>query len=81
MHAQVGVATLMAWDAGVCRQALGVYQRTAQEQLRRHQGGYLVEAADGLCLVAFTRPSTAIRWALGCVSACLEAEWWVHRAG
>lgn len=38
---------------------------------------YLIEAAEGLCLVGFPRPASAIRWALSVVSACLDADWWV----
>lgn len=38
-------------------------------------GGYLLEAADGLVLAAFTRPACAIRWALDTIAACLRADW------
>lgn len=38
MPVQVGVASLMAWDQGVCRDALSLYQRVAQQQLLAHQG-------------------------------------------
>lgn len=40
--------------------ALALYQRRVQAELWK-SGGYLLEAADGLCLVAFTGPAVALR--------------------
>lgn len=70
----VGHGTLAAWDASVTAAAVALYQEAAQSLLYAH-GGYLLEAVDGLCLAAFSRPAAAIRWSLDTVSACLAAQW------
>uniref|UniRef100_A0A7S3R719 Guanylate cyclase domain-containing protein n=1 Tax=Dunaliella tertiolecta TaxID=3047 RepID=A0A7S3R719_DUNTE len=65
---------LELWNPDVTAAALKLWHTTVQGILIK-RGGYLVEAADGLCLAAFTRPSSAIRWALESIEACLNADW------
>ncbi|KAJ9528482.1 hypothetical protein QJQ45_020540 [Haematococcus lacustris] len=73
---QVGTATLMAWDARVCRKALRVYFDLGRSLLAcSDTAGYLVEVTEGLLLVAALRPSCAIRWALSLMRSCLAADW------
>ncbi len=55
-------------------QSLALYRSIAGELLMA-LGGYLMEAVDGLVLVAFPRPAQAMRWALALVDACLNADW------
>ncbi|KAL6762373.1 nucleotide cyclase [Haematococcus lacustris] len=72
----VGTATLMAWDARVCRKALRVYFDLGRSLLAcSDTAGYLVEVTEGLLLVAALRPSCAIRWALSLMRSCLAADW------
>uniref|UniRef100_A0A7S3VU00 Guanylate cyclase domain-containing protein n=1 Tax=Dunaliella tertiolecta TaxID=3047 RepID=A0A7S3VU00_DUNTE len=65
---------LEMWNPDVTAAALELWRTTVQGILIK-RGGYLVEAVDGLCLAAFTRPSSAIRWALESIEACLNADW------
>uniref|UniRef100_A0A7S3VSP0 Guanylate cyclase domain-containing protein n=1 Tax=Dunaliella tertiolecta TaxID=3047 RepID=A0A7S3VSP0_DUNTE len=65
---------LELWNPDVTAAALKLWHTTVQGILIK-RGGYLVEAGDGLCLAAFSRPSSAIRWALECIEACLNADW------
>lgn len=75
MHA-VGITSLRQTDQALASQALAVYHSTAKAALLE-AGGYVVQAADGLVLAAFTGPLRAIRWALDTVAACLVADWCV----
>uniref|UniRef100_A0A7S3R6S4 Guanylate cyclase domain-containing protein n=1 Tax=Dunaliella tertiolecta TaxID=3047 RepID=A0A7S3R6S4_DUNTE len=65
---------LELWNPDVTAAALEQWHTTVQGILTK-RGGYLVEAVDGLCLAAFTCPSSAIRWALESIEACLNADW------
>lgn len=40
-----------------------------------HAGGYLVEDADGLLLVAFADPRGALLWALESLEGAKHLEW------
>jgi len=73
MHA-VGYSLLEATDKQLARASAAVYQGTAQELLYQ-AGGYMLESADGLLLVAFNRPARAARWALDAIAACMHADW------
>jgi hypothetical protein len=57
---QVGLPALEAWDRGLAEQALAVYHQVAKQALAA-ASGYLVEAADGLCLAALCSPLAAAR--------------------
>eukprot|EP00983_Pelagomonas_calceolata_P000571 19356-Pelagomonas_calceolata.AAC.1 len=50
------------------RQNPAAFQQDSTLAFICRRGGYLVEAADGLCLAAFTRPSSAISYDL-CLAA------------
>lgn len=70
-----GVGALRAWEAAATADALALYVSLAAAELQavagstgagsggstEGGGGYLVEAADGLVLVAFTSPAAAVR--------------------
>ncbi|KAF5841267.1 nucleotide cyclase, partial [Dunaliella salina] len=68
------LTALEMWNPVVTAAALKMWNHTVQDILTK-RGGYLVEAADGLCLAAFPRPSCAIRWALESIEACLHLDW------
>jgi class 3 adenylate cyclase len=70
----VGVSMLLGWNAEVTRRSVQLYHAVVSALLARYQG-YVVEMADGLCLVAFQRPEQAIAWALASQAALIDASW------
>ena len=71
----VGVATLMAWDEALTRQALDVFAAHAQ-QLALERNGYIVEmTSSGLCLASFSSPLDAVCWAKSLSHALKLADW------
>lgn len=58
----------------VIQDALKLYHTLVLREMERW-GGYAVEVADGMCLIAFYSPAAAIRWALSCIEMCLTADW------
>lgn len=71
----VGAETLSQWNGKIFRAALQVYEGLARSWLH-HYGGYQVEAADGLMLVAFSDPAHAIAWGLTLHEEMAKAEWY-----
>jgi class 3 adenylate cyclase len=71
----VGVASLMAWDKQLTRQALDVFAAHAQ-QLSLETNGYIVEMTpSGLCLASFGSPLDAVCWAKSLSHALKVANW------
>ncbi len=66
--------TLLSWNADIAQSALKRFHAVVGEELKA-QGGYLVEAVDGLFLAAFLRPFKAISWALECNDLMIKQAW------
>ncbi|KAG2490411.1 hypothetical protein HYH03_011211 [Edaphochlamys debaryana] len=75
----VGAEALLAWDAAVAREALGMLESTfSKEVMRNNQmgaGGYIVEATNGLLLAAFADPALAVASCLTTVTMMPELNW------
>lgn len=73
MHV-VRASLLLAEMADIAKGALKQFQTVAGSLLFRH-GGYCVEAADGLCVAAFSSTVAAACWALDCQEAMMWQDW------
>lgn len=54
---------------------VGVPPREIANGALWEHGGCLVDDTDSMLLAAFTRPSSALRWAVQTVNDCLHADW------
>lgn len=70
----VGVQALLSWNYELMQDAIDVFMRLAQTELK-NQNGYLVEHVDGFMLTAFYQPADAIVWGLRMQELMLKETW------